>query len=127
MVAAGHTPVTLACSWFAPTNAARMSQHGETRTASRVLTRVRVPASVKMARSMFKMRILPESAVGKGDVRQHPAQPRGRGPGSAAGEAEHHRKQDEPDEEGIKEHRDTEDHPHLLGWQRAGQSEGEED
>ena len=39
---------------------------------------------------------------------------------------EQDREQDQPDQEGVEQHRDAEDDAHFLGWERIGEREGEE-
>ena len=60
-------------------------------------------------------------------VRQHAVEPARQIPGRRAREAKQHRDEQQPDQEGVQQHGDAEDHAHLLRRQGAREGEGEED
>jgi len=64
--------------------------------------------------------------MSEANVGKQPAQPRRQPPAAAPDQPQQHRYQEQPDERGVEQDRDPEDHAHLLRWQWAREGEGEE-
>ncbi len=65
-------------------------------------------------------------SVGEGDLGKDLVQPPRQCPGGTAGQSQEHGQQDETNQERVEQHGHSQGHPHLLGWDRPRQREGEE-